>query len=42
MGNWNEAKTQMNTLGQQCQSCHKEFRERLEDGSFAVKKDAGR
>jgi cytochrome c556 len=41
MGNWNEAKTQMNTLGQQCQSCHKEFRERLEDGSFAVKKLAG-
>ena len=41
MGNWNEAKTQMTTLGQQCQSCHKEFRERLEDGSFAVKKDAG-
>ena len=41
MGNWNEAKTQMNTLGQQCQSCHKEFRERLEDGSFAVRKDTG-
>jgi cytochrome c556 len=41
MGNWNEAKTQMNTLGQQCQSCHKEFRERLEDGSFAVRKDGG-
>ena len=42
MGNWNEAKTQLTTLGQQCQSCHKEFRERLEDGSFAVKKDAGK
>jgi cytochrome c556 len=42
MGNWNEAKTQMTTLGQQCQACHKEFRERLEDGSFAVKKDTGR
>jgi cytochrome c556 len=41
MGNWNEAKTQMTTLGQQCQSCHGTFRERLEDGSFAVKKDAG-
>jgi cytochrome c556 len=41
MGNWNEAKTQMNTLGQQCQSCHKEFRERLEDGSFAVRKSTG-
>jgi cytochrome c556 len=42
MGNWNEAKTQMTTLGQQCQACHKQFRERLEDGSFAVKKDTGR
>ena len=41
MGNWNEAKTQLTTLGQQCQSCHGTFRERLEDGSFAVKKDAG-
>ena len=35
-GNWNEAKTQVTTLGQQCQSCHV-FRERLEDGSFAIK-----
>ena len=35
-GNWNEAKAQLNTLGQQCQSCHV-FRERLEDGSFAIK-----
>jgi cytochrome c556 len=42
MGNWNEAKTQLTTLGQQCQSCHGSFRERLEDGSFAVKKDTGR
>lgn len=41
-GNWNDAKTHMTTLGQQCQSCHGTFRERLEDGSFAVKKDAGR
>jgi hypothetical protein len=41
MGNWNDAKTHMTTLGQQCQSCHGGFRERLEDGSFAVKKDAG-
>ena len=41
MGNWNDAKTHMTTLGQQCQSCHGTFRERLEDGSFAVKKDAG-
>jgi cytochrome c556 len=41
MGNWNEAKTQMNTLGQQCAACHKEFRDRLEDGSFAVRKPTG-
>jgi cytochrome c556 len=39
MGNWNEAKTQNTTLGQQCASCHKTFRERLEDGSFAVRRD---
>ena len=41
-GNWNDAKTQNTTLGQQCQSCHGTFRERLEDGSFAVKKEPGR
>jgi hypothetical protein len=41
MGNWNDAKTHLATLGQQCQSCHGTFRERLEDGSFAVKKDTG-
>jgi cytochrome c556 len=40
-GNWNEAKTQNTTLGAQCQACHGTFRERLEDGSFAVKKDPG-
>jgi hypothetical protein len=37
MGNWNEAKAQNTTLGQQCQGCHV-FRERGEDGSFFVKK----
>ena len=41
-GNWNEAKTQNTTLGQQCQACHGTFRERLEDGSFAIKKDPGK
>jgi hypothetical protein len=40
-GNWNEAKTQVTTLGQQCTACHVN-RERLEDGSFAIKrKDSG-
>lgn len=38
-GNWNDVKTHNTTLGQQCQSCHTAYRERLEDGSFAVKKD---
>jgi len=37
-GNWNDAKTHNTTLGQQCASCHGSYRERLEDGSFAVKK----
>jgi hypothetical protein len=37
-GNWNDAKTHNTTLGQQCATCHGQFRERLEDGSFAVKK----
>lgn len=37
MGNWNEAKAQNTTLGQQCAGCHV-FRERGEDGSFFVKK----
>jgi cytochrome c556 len=40
-GNWGDAKKHNTTLGQQCQSCHGTFRERLEDGSFAVKKDPG-
>jgi hypothetical protein len=39
-GNWNDAKTHNTTLGQQCTACHGTFRERLEDGSFAVKKDS--
>jgi hypothetical protein len=40
-GNWNDAKTHNTTLGQQCQSCHGSFRDRLEDGSFAVRRDPG-
>jgi hypothetical protein len=41
-GNWTDAKTHNTTLGQQCAACHGTFRERLEDGSFAVKKDLGK
>jgi cytochrome c556 len=37
MGNWNEAKAQITTLGQQCSSCHGVYRERGEDGSFFIK-----
>ncbi|MEO7132628.1 MAG: hypothetical protein ABI024_00260 [Vicinamibacterales bacterium] len=37
MGNWNEAKAQNTTLGQQCAACHGVYRERGEDGSFFVK-----
>jgi cytochrome c556 len=34
---WDDVKTHVNTLGQQCASCHGVYRERLEDGSFAIK-----
>jgi len=37
MGNWNEAKAQNTTLGQQCAACHGVYRERGEDGSFFIK-----
>jgi len=37
MGNWNEAKAQNTTLGQQCAACHGVYRERGEDGSFYIK-----
>ena len=36
-GNWNDAKTHAATLGQQCTSCHGNYRERGEDGSFFIK-----
>jgi cytochrome c556 len=35
--NWGDVKTQATTLAQQCSSCHGVYRERLEDGSFAIK-----
>jgi cytochrome c556 len=36
-GKWEDVKTHVNTLGQQCSGCHGVYRERLEDGSFAIK-----
>ncbi len=36
-GNWTDVKTHVNTLGQQCASCHGIYRERGEDGSFFIK-----
>ena len=36
-GNWDEAKTQAGTLGQQCAGCHGAFRERMDDGTFRIK-----
>ena len=39
-GNWTEVKTHVNTLGQQCASCHGIYRERGEDGSFVIKPTA--
>lgn len=35
--NWGDVKTHAATLAQQCSSCHGAYRERLEDGSFAIK-----
>ncbi len=36
-GKWDEAKSAAGPLGQQCQSCHTAYRERLDDGSFRIK-----
>jgi cytochrome c556 len=36
-GKWDEAKASAGPLGQQCQSCHTAYRERLDDGSFRIK-----
>ncbi len=35
--NWGDVKTHAAALAQQCASCHGVYRERLEDGSFAIK-----
>jgi cytochrome c556 len=34
---WDDVKTHVNTLGQQCAGCHGIYRERGEDGSFFIK-----
>ena len=34
---WDDVKTHVNTLGQQCAGCHGVYRERGEDGSFYIK-----
>jgi cytochrome c556 len=36
-GKWEDVKTHVNTLGQQCAGCHGVYRERGEDGSFYIK-----
>lgn len=36
-GKWDDVKTAAGALGQQCQSCHREYRERFDDGSFRIK-----
>jgi cytochrome c556 len=36
-GKWDDVKTHVNTLGQQCAGCHGVYRERGEDGSFYIK-----
>jgi cytochrome c556 len=37
--NWGDVKTHAATLAQQCSNCHGIYRERLEDGSFAIKRE---
>jgi cytochrome c556 len=34
---WDDAKGPAATLGQQCASCHGQYRERLEDGTYRIK-----
>ena len=39
-GKWDEVKTTAGTLGQACQSCHAQYRERFDDGSYRIKTGA--
>lgn len=36
-GKWDEIQTTAGTLGQACQSCHAQYRERFDDGSYRIK-----
>jgi hypothetical protein len=36
-GNWDQARTAANTLGQKCGACHGTYRERMDDGTFRIK-----
>ncbi len=37
-GQWPSAKTSAGTLGDQCQSCHRAYRQAFDDGSFRIRK----
>jgi cytochrome c556 len=37
-GKWEAAKTSTAAVGQACQTCHTQYRERFDDGSFRIKK----
>jgi len=39
-GKWDAIKTSATTLGQSCTSCHGEYRERFDDGSYRIKMEA--
>jgi cytochrome c556 len=38
-GKWDAIKTSATTLGQSCTSCHGEYRERFDDGSYRIKRE---
>ena len=39
-GKWDAIKTSATTLGQSCTSCHGQYRERFDDGSYRIKPEA--
>jgi len=36
-GKWDDVKTQAGTVQQKCATCHNQYRERYDDGSFRLK-----